>query len=131
MTCHDIGRNLGCYGVKTVSTPNLDRLAGEGIRFESLFCAAPTCSPSRAALFTGRWPHCTGLLGLTHGAFEWDMNEDQVHMARYLSEAGYATACVGVMHETHTHERWGYDHLDLFEGQHRPNCDALTDGACR
>ena len=52
----DLGINdLGCYGRKDHNTPHLDRLAKQGMRFTSFYCAQPICSPSRAALLTGRW----------------------------------------------------------------------------
>ena len=100
MHCHDIGRFLASYGHPTVCTPNLDRLAREGVRFENAFCAAPQCSPSRAALFTGRYPHRTGVLGLTHAGFGWDMSSEVPHIARLLSEAGYDCELIGVHHES-------------------------------
>ncbi|MEX2386860.1 MAG: sulfatase-like hydrolase/transferase, partial [Phycisphaeraceae bacterium] len=115
ITSHDIGRHLGCYGVSTVHTPALDRLAEEGVRFDRAFCTAPFCSPSRASIFTGRCPHSTGVNGLAHGGFGWDMNDDEVHLAGYLAEAGYRCEQFGTMHETHSPAtRWGYTahHVD-------------------
>lgn len=100
MTSHDLGRYLGCYGVPTVRTPNLDRLAASGVRFEQAYCTAPQCSCSRAAMFTGRYPHSTGVLGLTHGSFDWDVHPDERLIGQALHEAGYATMLIGIHHET-------------------------------
>lgn len=98
--CHDLGQHLGCYGIDTVRTPHLDRLAEQGVRFASSYCSAPSCSPSRASIFTGRWPHSNGVMGLCHADFAWDLHDDEQHLAQLLGRAGYATAAVGVIHET-------------------------------
>ncbi len=99
---HDLGRFLNCYGVSTVQTPQLNRLAAEGVLFERAFAAAPQCSPSRASIFTGRYPHCNGVLGLTHPPFCWDLNPDELHLGQILKRNGYRTAGVGILHETHS-----------------------------
>ncbi|MBA8793119.1 arylsulfatase A-like enzyme [Friedmanniella endophytica] len=98
--CHDLGRHLGCYDNPTVVSPHLDRLAGDGVRCTSMSAAAPQCSPSRAALFTGRWPHANGVLGLTHDHFGWDLHPAERHLGGLLAEAGYATELVGMHHES-------------------------------
>mgnify|MGYP006281298625 FL=1 len=113
VNCHDLGQHIGPYGVPTVHTPALDRLARSGVVFTNSFCTSPGCSPSRAALFTGRYPHSTGVMGLTHGNFFWRMNDDEEHLAQLLGAAGYRTALIGGMHE-HTpgeERRLGYQHL--------------------
>ncbi|MGA3327868.1 MAG: sulfatase [Terriglobia bacterium] len=98
--CHDLGRFLHCYGINTVQTPNLDRLAEQSVLLENCFCAAPQCSPSRASMFTGRYPHANGVMGLTHADFAWDLHQDEKHLGQILKAAGYSTAGVGVIHET-------------------------------
>lgn len=101
ITCHDLGRFLGSYGVATVQTPALDALAADGVRFSAAFCTAPQCSPSRAALFTGRYPHSNGVLGLTHAEFAWDLGPDERHLGQILRDVGYTTALMGVHHESY------------------------------
>src|SRR5215204_5170101 len=98
ITCHDLGRHLGCYGHPTVSSPNLDALADTGVKFANAFATAPQCSPSRAALHTGRYPHTTGVLGLAHPPFDWQLPASERHMAAILKEQEYATALVGMQH---------------------------------
>src|SRR5947207_14969550 len=68
MHSHDTGRYVEPYG-HAIPTPNIRRLAQEGILFRKAFCAAPTCSPSRASLLTGQHPHSNGMLGLAHRGF--------------------------------------------------------------
>jgi arylsulfatase A-like enzyme len=115
--CHDLGRFLGAYGIPTVRTPHLDRLADDGVRFANAFCAAPQCSPSRAALFTGRYPQQNGVLGLTHSDFAWDLAPGERHLADLLRAAGYATELVGVHHESRIRpdaevaDRLGFDRV--------------------
>jgi N-sulfoglucosamine sulfohydrolase len=111
ITCHDLGRHLGCYGVRSVHTPTLDRLAAEGVRFAGGFCTSPGCSPSRAALATGRYPHANGVLGLAHSHFGWQLSPDERHIAGLLAEGGYRTVLFGLQHVTYQPERLGFHDL--------------------
>lgn len=92
---HDTGRVVEPYGYP-VPTPNLSRLAEESVVFEQMHCTNPTCSPSRAALLTGRYPHSCGQLGLAHRGFV--MPSFDRHIVRYLAKHGYATALSGIQH---------------------------------
>lgn len=98
--CHDLGRFLGCYGIPTVRTPNLDAFAAQSVQFNRAFCAAPQCSPARGSLFTGRYPQEHGVLGLTHSYFGWDLRSGVPHLATLLGNAGYVSSLIGQHHES-------------------------------
>ena len=100
ITAHDIGQHLGCYGVKTVHTDNLDELAEKGIRFENYFATDCVCSPSRGGILTGRYPQANGLMGLTHQPWGWSLKKTEKHLAAILGQAGYETTLVGLQHVT-------------------------------
>ena len=123
--CHDLGQHLHCYGVDSVQSPNLDRFASEGVLFERNFCTAPQCSPSRASIFTGRYPHSNGVMGLTHADFAWDLNPGEQHLGQLLNAASYSTHGVGVIHETRSGgKRCGFDSY-TGETKAQPMADAV------
>jgi len=92
---HNSGRFVEPYG-HAVPTPNLMRLALEGALFRKAFSVAPSCSPSRAAFLTGRYPHCNGMLGLAHRGFR--LTDPSHHMGRVLSRHGYESVLCGIEH---------------------------------
>ena len=92
---HDTGRYVQPYG-HAVSTPRLQRLAGEGVLFRQAFSAGPTCSPSRACLLTGQCAHTNGMLGLAHRGF--GLYDYSRHILHTLRKAGYFSALAGVQH---------------------------------
>jgi arylsulfatase A-like enzyme len=105
---HDSGRYLQPYGHPVV-TPNLHKLATEGVLFRQAFSAAPTCSPSRAALLTGQCPHRNGMLGLAHRGFS--MTDYRRHILYTLRDAGYQSVLAGLQHIAAKPETIGYDEL--------------------
>lgn len=105
---HDTGRYVQPYG-HAVSSPNLQKLAEEGILFRQAFCAGPTCSPSRAALLTGQYPHNNGMLGLVHRGFA--LSNPDHHIIYTLRRAGYFSALAGVHHITRHSDPIGYDEI--------------------
>ena len=108
---HDLGRNLAAYGASGVRSPNLDRLAAEGILFTDAHAAAPLCSPSRGAIFSGRYPHDNGLIGLAHHG--WEYRDDVQTLPALLGEAGWYTALFGMQHESAYPSRLGYHEFDV------------------
>jgi arylsulfatase A-like enzyme len=105
---HDSGRYLQPYG-HPVPTPHLQRLASEGVLFRRAFSAAPTCSPSRAALLTGQCPHRNGMLGLAHRGFA--LADYRRHILYTLRDAGYRSVLAGLQHIADRPERIGYDEV--------------------
>jgi arylsulfatase A-like enzyme len=83
----------GCYGNKVIQTPNLDALAKEGTRFTAVFAASPTCSPSRAALYTGLYPARNGLMG-NHTTCKPDVKS----LPAYLKPLGYRVVLANKVH---------------------------------
>ncbi|MES2737766.1 MAG: sulfatase [Verrucomicrobiota bacterium] len=126
----DLGRqDIGCYGSSFYETPHVDRLAKEGARFTDAYAACPVCSPTRAAVQTGRWPQRTGVTDYIGAALKpelWKRNtkllpapysdrlaHEEVTMAEMLKSAGYATFFAGKWHlgpEGWWPENQGYDH---------------------
>lgn len=105
---HDTGRRISPYGYP-VYTPNLQQFAGEATVFRNALCAAPTCSPSRAALLTGQSAHSSGMLGLHHRGFR--LTDPKQHLCHTLRNAGYNTALVGVNHIAADVAEVGYDRV--------------------
>lgn len=85
--------DLSCHGHPTLKTPNIDRLAREGVRFDAAFLTTSSCSPTRCSFLTGRYPHNTAAEDLHQ-----PLPADQKTIARYLGEAGYHTMAVGKWH---------------------------------
>ncbi len=93
----DNGPELGCYGDPYARTPNLDKLADDGIRFNRAFVAQAGCSQSRASFLTGLYPHQHGQIGLATWGFRM-YREDTPNLPRSLKSAGYRTGMIGKLH---------------------------------
>jgi arylsulfatase A-like enzyme len=112
---------MGCAGNELVQTPNLDRLASEGMRFTQAWTESPICQPARASLLTGQYPHEHGIIGNFTGECEPDWRT----YTKVLQQAGYTTAVVGKTHYSNWPmgkerepapsdewlQRFGYDHV--------------------
>jgi len=107
---HDTGRYVQPYGYN-VPTPNMQQLAEQGVLFRQAFSACPTCSPSRASLLTGRYPHCNGMVGLAHRGFS--LNDYSQHVTHALRDAGYRSTLIGFQHIApgSEAEKIGYDEI--------------------
>ena len=84
---------VGCYGRPEMKTPNIDRLASEGILFDRAYTCCPVCSPARSSIFTGNYPHTTGVL-----ANNLPLGMNIKTIGERLSDAGWHTAYIGKWH---------------------------------
>jgi arylsulfatase A-like enzyme len=112
---------MSCYGSRINATPNLDRIAAEGMRLDACLCTNSICAPSRASILTGTYSHVNGVLTLREG-----MDGRQEHVARLLQQAGYQTAIVGKWHLGHggVNDPTGFDYWCVLPGQgdyHNPD----------
>ena len=97
--CDDLGYgDLGCFGNRTIRTPNLDQLAKEGILLRSCYASAPVCSPSRAGMLTGRTPYRSGIYDWIPAGSPMHLPEEEVTVATLLRLNGYSTCHVGKWH---------------------------------
>ncbi len=115
MHSHDAGRYVQPYGYST-PTPNIQRLADQGILFRKAFCAAPTCSASRACLLTGQYGHTNGMLGLAHRG--WSLNDYTHHIVHTLRDRGYHSALIGEQHISKKPDVIGYDEVVRIDTNH-------------
>ena len=103
------------YG-QPVPTPNIQRLADQGILFRQAFCAAPTCSASRACLLTGQYGHNNGMMGLAHRG--WSLNDYRQHIVHPLRKAGYHSVLIGEQHIAKRPDIIGFDRVEKIDTTH-------------
>jgi arylsulfatase len=115
----------GCYGNGFVNTPNIDRIARDGMRFSHAYCQSPVCTPSRASFLTGRYPRTTRCR-----ANGQSIPADETLVTKVLHDAGYTCGLAGKLHlspchpsVTHGAERRIDDGYDVFHWSHHPEAD--------
>ena len=97
--CDDLGYgDIGCFGHPHIKTPQLDKLAGEGLRLTDCYAAAPVCSPSRSGLLTGRIPNRLGVYDWIPEKSPMHLMQREITISRLLKDAGYQTCHVGKWH---------------------------------
>lgn len=94
----DHGRDTGCYGNTDVKTPNLDKLAAEGTRFDYAFCTTASCSASRSVILSGLHNHMNGQYGHQHSYHHFSSFPSVKSLPVLLTQAGYTTARIGKYH---------------------------------
>jgi N-sulfoglucosamine sulfohydrolase len=120
---HDTGRFLQPYGFQA-PTPNIQLLADQGVLFRDAFCAAPTCSGSRASLLTGLYCHQNGMDGLAHRG--WKLNDYGQHWVHTLRKAGYRSTLIGEQHISVDPGVIGYDEIVPVDSNHASYVAPLT-----
>jgi arylsulfatase A-like enzyme len=120
---HDLGTRLNSYGCPDVSSPHLDALAADGLRFDHAYSTAPLCSPARASLFTGRYPARHGVTQLAHLGGRYAPGV--ATLPTMLRDVGYTSALVGLQHEATDSGALGFDEVLTPEGT--CYCDPVAD----
>jgi arylsulfatase A-like enzyme len=92
MTDDHAAHAMSCYGSRINRTPNLDRIAAEGMRFDNCFVTNSICTPSRATILTGKYSHMNGVPVFNR------FDGSQPHAGKYLRQAGYHTGVIGKWH---------------------------------
>ena len=109
--------SLGCYGSDIAITPNLDKLAEEGVIFDNCYVQNPLCCPARYSILTGRYPHSHRVRANWYG-----IREGERSFAHQLNEVGYNTAAIGKMHFTPWYDNFGFDGRIIAEAKFHTNC---------
>jgi arylsulfatase A-like enzyme len=120
---------LSCYGSKLIQTPNIDRIANEGMRFRNAFTTNALCGPSRATLLTGTYSHINGTIAnpgiqVISGEPAPTFDEGQVTVAKLLKQNGYQTGIVGKWHLPANPGNVGFDYFVFKEGAGGPYYEA-------
>ena len=93
--------DVSALGATAIETPNIDRLGREGATMTSWYAGSNVCTPSRAALLTGRYPPRSGTQFVTRPHSEWGMPPEEITIAEMLKDAGYTTGMIGKWHLGH------------------------------
>ncbi|KAJ3539253.1 hypothetical protein NM208_g5561 [Fusarium decemcellulare] len=94
----DLGLMLGCYGLGSIQTPNIDKLASQGTRFTKAFASTASCSGSRSTIYTGLHTHQNGQYGLNHGWNHFQTHEYIETVPQIFNSLGYQTGIIGKVH---------------------------------
>src|SRR5690606_5930668 len=106
----DLNNMLGCYGDLLAKTPNIDRLAARGVRFERAYCSYPLCGPSRNSMLTGLYPNSTGIL--SNGQIFRQSIPNQVSLRQAFRQSGYFSGRIGKLYHFNVPTSVGTDGHD-------------------
>ncbi len=98
--------DISLHGNQLIKTPNIDRIGTEGVTMTQFYSGSNVCSPSRAALLTGRYPPRTGVQFVTFPHSDWGLPSNEITIAEVLKESGYTTGMIGKWHLGHRDEFW-------------------------